>query len=210
MIRRDNYKTNVSPVSSSCCVCLQTQIPWNVFRPCSGDLCARRQTVGKFVPLPQSLHQYHPNRCSQSDVFQITPALYTIRRENSNRCGRKGNNEGAWVIWWWGGQNFSWGKRFINSLSLAGGFLWRPPLDCEIRLNYSGRDRWPRRGGVARKWATTRVSPLLPLPTGCTWVKRVRARWCIWIYTQEIITLSQSELSGGRGCLRILGTRYWR
>ena len=135
---------------------------------------------------------------------------HCIRRKNSNRCGRKGNNEGAWVIWWWGGQNFSWGKRFINSLSLAGGFLWRPPLDCEIRLNYSGRDRWPRRGGVARKWATTRVSPLLPLPTGCTWVKRVRARWCIWIYTQEIITLSQSELSGGRGCLRILGTRYWR
>ena len=24
--------------------------------------------------------------------------------------------------------------------------------------------------GVARKWATTKVPPLLPLPTWCTWV----------------------------------------
>ena len=27
-----------------------------------------------------------------------------VNVENFNRCGRKGNDEGAWVDWWWGGQ----------------------------------------------------------------------------------------------------------
>ena len=112
---------------------------------------------------------------------------HCIRRENSNRCGRKGNNRGCVGGWMVGRPIFSWGETSINFLSLAGGFPWRAPLDCEIRQNYSGRDRWPRRGGVARLWATTKVPPLLPLPTWCTWVN-VCARWCTWIYTQEIIT----------------------
>ena len=57
---------------------------------------------------------------------------------NSNIGAREGDNRGGLAGEWWDGQNFPWGGRFVKLSLPARGFS-DSTVDCEIRIDYSGR-----------------------------------------------------------------------
>ena len=68
--------------------------------PCSKRLFARQLTVESWAVL---LAIARVSLCVALPVAFPNPTSI-VNVENFNRCGRKGNDEGAWVDWWWGGQ----------------------------------------------------------------------------------------------------------
>ena len=103
---------------------------------------------------------------------------------NSNIGAREGDNRGGLAGEWWDGQNFPWGGRFVKLSLPARGFS-DSTVDCEIRIDYSGRvcDLERRFAG---KWASAQLASSPPPALGAPG-QRVRARCAPKIYAQEII-----------------------
>ena len=103
---------------------------------------------------------------------------------NSNIGAREGDNRGGLAGEWWDGQNFPWGGRFVKLSLPARGFS-DSTVDCEIRIDYSGRvcDL-----GEEVCWKVgQRSTCLLSTPALGAPAQRVRARCAPKIYAQEII-----------------------
>ena len=97
-----------------------------------------------------------PNHCisvpSCGSTWRFPNFTSTVNVEKTPiEAADKAIIDGAWVDGWCRRPIFPWGGTSVNFLSLASGFLWQAPLDCEIHQNYSGRDRWPGRGGSGWK-----------------------------------------------------------
>ena len=86
---------------------------------------------------------------------------------NFNIGAREGDNRGGLAGEWWDGQNFPWGGRFVKLSLPARGFS-DSTVDCEIRIDYSGRvcDLERRFAG---KWASAKLASSPPPP----WVHQV-------------------------------------